>query len=395
MKKQFSIFFALFFTISGIAQINFEKGYFVKNDGERISCLIKNMNWKSNPNSIQYKVSEEGGIERIGIDSMQEFAINNASRYRRFTVQLDVSSNNLNNLSSTQKPELKEDTLLLKVLLEGKASLYYFENANLRRFFYTIADNPIEQLIYKKYQIGNGVKVNDSFKNQLWDKLRCKKLNKRSFDYLGYYKSDLLRVFSKYNECTNASFSVFEEKKKKIDISLSLRPGLNITSFEMSHPDIELFNADFGGKTTFRAGIEIAYFLPFNKKKWSIFVEPTYQYYKSSAENIQRLDLNYQSIELPFGIRHHFYLGDDSSITVHGLFHVSDWDFDSKIDFTVFSGLNVEASSSVGVGLGYSHKHRYVLELRYGFTRDLLASYLTRNSKYKTISIIIGFTIIK
>ena len=40
------------------SQINFESGYFINNDGERIDCWIKNVGWGSNPNSFTYRLQE-------------------------------------------------------------------------------------------------------------------------------------------------------------------------------------------------------------------------------------------------------------------------------------------------------------------------------------------------
>jgi len=54
-----SIMLCFGMTIS-YSQISFEKGYFINNTNQRISCYIKNSDWKNNPTEFVYKIALEG-----------------------------------------------------------------------------------------------------------------------------------------------------------------------------------------------------------------------------------------------------------------------------------------------------------------------------------------------
>ena len=41
--------------------------------------------------------------------------------------------------------------MFLKVLIEGKATLYYYEESNIQKFYYTLDKGNITPLVYKQY----------------------------------------------------------------------------------------------------------------------------------------------------------------------------------------------------------------------------------------------------
>lgn len=106
MKTNFLfIFFFLFLVIKAYSQIEFEKGYFINLENERIECLIKNKDWKNNPIEFEYKLSETGNYKKEGVTTVKEFGIDNISKYIGREVQIDRSSENIQALSSTREPE--------------------------------------------------------------------------------------------------------------------------------------------------------------------------------------------------------------------------------------------------------------------------------------------------
>ena len=67
-----------------------------------------------------------------------------------------------------------------------------------------------------------------------------------------------------------------------------------------------------------RFGVETEFILAFNKNKWGVTIEPTYQYYKSEKKPSDvEAKLNYTSVEIPIGIRHYFYLSEKSKIFIN------------------------------------------------------------------------------
>ncbi len=400
MKNTILVFaLSIICVFKSYSQIIFEKGYFIDNSNQRIECLIKNVDWKNNPTQFKYKLSPNDKPKTLTIDSAKEFGINNGSKYIRADVNIDRSSEDVNLMSFEKDPLFAEEQLYLKVLVEGKASLYLYEDADLKRFFFKKDSSDINQLVYKRYRVtdsltyGVFVKKNYLFRQQLLINLNCQNTSISSIATLTYSRKQLVRFFSEYNECENQDFINYEKRKKKNLFTLNIRPGINNSSLFVNRNGIVPINIDFGNKLGLRFGIETEFMLPFNKNKWSILFEPTYQYYKSeTTEGIQTVGIDYKSIELPFGLRHYFYLGEKSRVFINGLFVV---DINKKpvIDFELAKDLEISPFYNYAIGLGYSYNNQYNIELRYYTGRDVISNYVSWMSDYSTISVIFGYSI--
>jgi hypothetical protein len=123
------ILLALLLTISclcGNTQVKFDSGYFVANDGRKTVCLIKNYDWKYNPTEFLYKQNENADVQKATIGDVREFGIVNFSLYERFEIDIDTSTDQLDAKTTNASPEFKRETVFLKVLVQGKASLYSY-----------------------------------------------------------------------------------------------------------------------------------------------------------------------------------------------------------------------------------------------------------------------------
>lgn len=139
---------------SVLAQIKFDPGYIIDNNGVRSDVLIKNIQWRNSPEVITYKTSENAEPVTATIGDISEFGIGRAVKFRRYTVEIDRSSSVLSNLSTSRNPEFREEELMLKVLVDdGAANLYEYESRGLKRYFYQIEGGDVQQLVYKPYEI--------------------------------------------------------------------------------------------------------------------------------------------------------------------------------------------------------------------------------------------------
>src|SRR5690606_726233 len=152
MKKLLGLVILAMLSIHAYGQIKFEEGYFIDNQGNRIDCLIKNTDWKNNTLSFEYKASENASVQQADIEDVQEFGVLEYMRYKRFTVEIDRSSKNVNALSTKKQPEFNTETLFLRQLIQGNANLYVYEDGNLKRYFFSVNDASVNQLIYKTYR---------------------------------------------------------------------------------------------------------------------------------------------------------------------------------------------------------------------------------------------------
>lgn len=386
------------------AQIKFEKGYFVNNSGQRTEALIKNLDWKNNPTEFEFKTDESSSeIKKETIKNIQEFGIDNEQRYIRKTVMIDGSSKQLNNLSNERKPEFTEETVFLKYVVEGKADLLYYENGNLEKFFISTNDSDVKQLIYKPYYINaSAVAYNEDYKKQILDNLNCG-VDLTDVNNLKYKSNDLVKVFLKYNECSNSTVINYNQNYEKRDLfNLTIRPGINLSSFEISNSSFATSESNkFDNKIAFRIGLEAELILPFNKNKWAVFAEPTYQYYKAekdfvvyqgqASENIRTRSIDYKSIEIPIGIRYYLFLNDKSKIFINAAYNV-DFEMNSNIYYD-FQSLKIASASNFAFGAGYKYNDKFVVEFRTSTKRDLLQNNTVLNTGYRTSSIILGYTL--
>jgi hypothetical protein len=224
----------------------------------------------------------------------------------------------------------------------------------------------------------------------------------RKVENIGYYKNKLIRLFEEYNECYDQEYVNFAEKQKKDLFNLSIRPGFNNSSLSMESIITTSTDIDFGNELNFRFGIEAEFILPFNNNKWAIIIEPTYQYFKSEKElkykNIRDEIVTYEvgkveytSIEVPFGVRHYFFLNDNSKIFINGSV-VLDFSRNSDINFKYARDLEIGTESILAFGLGYKYNDKFGIELRYHTSRNILSNYSNWYSNYDTVSAIFGFS---
>lgn len=411
MKKLLLLSFILLSSLT-YSQITFEKSYFITNSNEKVDCLIKNMDWQNNPKTFEYKLSENSEIKNGSIDTIKEFKIHHGPHYIRYNTKIDRSSESLNRLTSNRNPVFKEETLFLKVLVTGEANLLLYRKSNFRRFFYRKKlSNIAEQLVYKSYLNENQIVHNNSFRQQLLNRLDCNSIKKNSIEKLEYKKTPLINLFNTYNKCINQDYSINEKPKKSGAFSITVRPGINISSLKLnnSYKSPLIFqsstttsylnkeiNIDFSTKPSFRLGLELEYILPFNKNKWSVFTEPTYQYFKAEKQttinkNKYSIKADYNSIEVPFGVRYGMFLNQNTKVFTN-LCIIYDFDLNSEIDFLGSTTLDIKGNYNYALGIGYKHK-KYSIEARYYTNRQILSSYYYWGTNYNVVSFILGYTL--
>jgi hypothetical protein len=405
MKKQILFTITLLIcSINSFSQIIFERGYFIDESNKKIECFIKNKDWLNNPTTFKYKLSENGILQEASINDVKEFSITNVAKYIRVKTKVDKSSEQLNHMSSTNKPIFVEKVLFLKVLVEGKASLYQYNNGNMTRFFYNLKDTKIEQLVYKKYLIGEKIHTNEYFKQQLLVSLKCKNIKLKDIKYLPYRKNNLEKLFIRYNENTESKFNYYSSKNRKKLFHISIKSGLNICNLKLDNSLSPYKNIKSSNDIGFKFGVEGEFIFPFNKNKWAFIFEPTFQCINTKNESNSRVysgllvsELNYKSIELPVGLRHYFFLNNNSKLFINFLY-VADYSINSKVKFSrknedPFLTLDVKSKNNLAMGIGYKFKDKYSIEMRYNTKRNILKDYVYWKSDFRSISITIGYTL--
>ena len=390
MQRLISIIFFLLSTFS-FAQITYEKGYLINGKGEKLNCLIKDAEWNNNPEYFQYKASEKSEPVTGLMQNVKEFGVNGRWKYRKFLVDIDRSSDNLNMISSEKAPEFSEEELFLKVLVEGKANLYVYRDGNMTRYFYSVDEGDVRQLVSKIYKsTRNKVKANNAYKQDLWNKLNYPILIFKRVENLNYRERDLTSFFLDYNEYHDSSTTYYQKRVKRDVINVSVKLGVRSSTLNIENGFIEPDPLEFDKKLTVSFGMEAEFVLPFNKNKWAILIEPTYKYYNSEGvSEEEELTVNYSSIELPFGLRHYLFLNENSKLFFNGLF-VLDFSFNSAIRRNNSNYLDLQSRGGLAMGIGLANRN-FNLELRYGLSRNILDNYTFWDSDYSSISLLLGY----
>jgi len=393
-KRRLIFLFFLVVGFTGYAQISYEKGYFIDNAGKKTDCLIRNADWMINPKDFQYRLSENGETLTRTLISTKEFGIYNQSKYISALVNLDSSSDDVDQLGITRTPNFSEQKLFLQVLVEGKANLYMYEDNYGRKYFYKTDTSEIQPLIFKRYITSNNkIGENNRYKQQLWSDLSFQGLTQKKLSNLKYNKKELTNFFVNFNGNNGGEVVDFEKKDKRDLFNLTLRPGMRSSSLSFNSAFSSLSSVDYDNELSFRFGAEVEAIMPFNKNKWSLFIEPSYQYYKTEKEVRSGVSvaIDYQAIEMAMGARHYMYLNDTSKIFINAGFVLAFSD-NSKINYGNGSYLDLERSSNAAFGIGYNYNDTYSLEFNYHLNRGML-NFQQSEAIYQSFSIILGYTL--
>lgn len=398
MKKQILFILAIVICFSCYSQSSFEEGYYIDITGGRVECLIKNKDWNYSPSKFEFRLTEDGTIKAMSVESVLEFAIKDKAKYISRDVKIDKSNDVNGHIGLEAAPIFEEEKLFLKVLIEGEASLYEFELSHIKRYFYATDNVELEQLVYKAYLNNRReIRKNSQYLNQLLRNLQCDGLSIDDVKNIEYKKEDLLKYFVKYNKCTNEDFKIIENKTKQSTLKFSIKPGikrssLEVVLFELVNPTI----LDLGDGFGFTLGFEMEYILPFNNNKWAVIIEPTYQSFNNEGDfGLSVFGSDYRSLEIPLGLRHYFFLNDKSKIFVN-FSAIYDFDFNSEIYFFEETdprrnALDINSKFNFSLGAGYKHNDKYSIEFRYFTNRDILGGITERAGNYGNISAVFGY----
>lgn len=393
--RYFILLFTLIYSVNISSQINFEKGYFITNENIKTECLIKNYNWINIPNEIEYKFNETSEILKGDIIEINEFKIYNTDHYyKKLTFLFDFNEKG-------KEENIKRITSFLKVLVEGKTSLYQY---NGNTYLYQNNFSEIKQLVYKKYINDKNIMFEDfNFRKEIYNNLRCKE-NTTNIRSLKYKKKDLINFFKNYNICQNEIFEIFPPKRKKTKFLFNIHGGIGtfnskaefIGSYTFSSPitnDVTytgIDNIDFGNNTSTNFGFETEIILPIHRYKWSFFISPNYNILKAS--NYQKFDYLYGStydlnikinntyfIEIPIGFKHYFYFNKNSKFNLgmgYNLIYLTNGD--DLLEIKNIDGISAQPSSNditssnyISIVTGYSYKEKFSISLNYYPTRKL------------------------
>lgn len=364
------------------AQVTFDKGYYINNDNQKVDCYIKNLQWRKSPVKLEYKLTLEGETKEVSITEVSQFVVSNL-KYERHTVLVDQSKKTVGNLSMQYAPEFEEKTLMLEKLIEGRASLYFDGNSLL--YFYSVNNSKPEQLVYKDYIRDGKILKNKSYRLQLIKALSCEDITAVDIQNIAYVKRDLVKLFEIYNTSLNAQMVKYglTNKGNRFNVFINAGARLAYVSF------IREYSSTFslGNSIGFTSDVQIEYVLPYNRNKWALFFNPTYQSYTTDCTyNYVDFSADYKSIELPLGVKYRMFINEDAKI----FFEVSGFLIDIPFNSYIGSRDIENGGSNVFLGGGYEYKN-FNVKVKYGTHPDILSEYVNYTADYQSFSFTVGY----
>lgn len=396
----------LLVTFLSFAQNKFESGYYIDNSGIKRECFIKNYEWKNNPKNIEIKnTMDDEKINRKELDDIKEFGINNKSKFIKATVKIDESSQNINVLTNNPNPMFAEKTVFLKVLVEGKSNLYYFENEDYDRFFFTVNDK-IEQLVYKQYNTPEGnIKINEAYKQQLFVNFKCNN-DQKSIIALKYRNTDLYNYFIKTNSCITGITNTKEIIDRKLETNFKINLLLNNININYHIPNSNIrgyYNQ--GRKNIIGFGFETEVILPYYHNNWSLIFDPSFIKYKESIKIYQSGVINPDNtfynnsytLRFPIGLRRYFKL-DKNNVFFTNISLSMNFSRTNLYNYNPFNNATtilaedeMILSNNAAFGVGYQYK-KYSAELKLNsktiFSKAILNGV---ESSFSQISLKLGY----
>lgn len=389
---------------NSFSQVNFLKGYFIDNNNVKTECLIKNLDWQNNPVSFEYKLSESADTNTQDILKTMEFVITDLCRYKRFNVKIDKTASDFSKLTASGTPNYVDDTVFLKYIVQGEVSLLvYTENSSMPCYFIEYGNQKIDQLFFKKYLIDETTAIsNNYFRIQLMALLKNDKVSGEEIQKANYNLEDLTKLFLKFN---NQSKTVNFTKKDKRDIfNLYAKLGVSHSKFNLSNSELNS-SSNFDPVNSLRYGLEFEYILPISNNKWSVYIEPTYNAFKTSQDfkyintptvvKTINVTLDYKSIQIPIGFKYYMFLNQKSKL----FFNLS-FAYDLNSSSTIKSydeyypvDLDVETSIFFSGGFGYNYNNIFSIEAKYD--RRNLSSYVYWSTDLNNLSIVLGYNIFR
>lgn len=399
MKHILAIVTLLFVTIAN-AQITFEKGYYIDNSNEKIEGFIKNIDWKNNPTSFEFKASLSSDPITLSIKNVTEFSVLNSSKFERHKVKIDRSPNGLDQLGYKREPDFKEETLFIKVLVENEAVLYRYTDMNLTTFFYK-KDGSLYTLVYKRYfDINNNLNENNFYQQQIASNVSCTNNKMPNPENVKYTATSLTKYFKAYGNCTGTSSNTIIEKTYENSFNVKVIAGVQTTSFSVDSNMARSF--DFGSDVGFVPGVEFEYLLPFNAQKWSLFLDVRYHSFSgdgvTEVQNLvtdevlfRQTEASYKAFDVGIGFRHYFIINSTSKIHL-GLNYAIDFITDTEVTYEDAQDLITSSATGVlGISAGYTFD-KFTAELRYYTNRNSLGNeFLFNQSDYSNLTFSLAY----
>lgn len=389
MKKLIFSLLAALLSISVYAQVEYEKGWIVDNEGNRVECLIRNKGWRTSPKSFEYKI--EDGKTLVGdVETVSEFGVGNYHFISK-EVDIDTSRPSVDNYSKGSAPVLSRMKVYLAVLCDGPYKLYSYKSGSFNdSYYYSLNDSDPEYLIHKHYLGASGrVMENNYFRQQLIKALEGTDTGKMAIERLPYNEKNLVNLFTQLNGKGR------NETKDWGSISMNVFAGAGVVTSNFKNHSTrprQYFGPDFTVKA---AGADLEYTFPFYRKKLSILISPEVysfsqeSYWKPVASPEVKEWVKYSTVNIPISLRYKMFCGKNTYFYLDLGASVG-YPFNTDINVTDFQYEKIKHSYNLLCGAGINLYDRVSIGLRGHYFDKVFADHTGFDSRIDVTELVIG-----
>lgn len=369
MRFRLLFIFFLFVCVQLNAQSLFEEGHYKDFQEITHQGLISIYSVTDSKPYFFFKEKHRSSPDTVYKNTISEIRVSGFKFVRRDVEVLAVDADPINEENFTKK------SLLLRVELEGEATLYSGPENSESIFYFSVPNQMTKQLLYSQYLRYDGqIARNNEFRDQLTNIFSCGEIDLSS---LKYEKSQLMNIFTQYNECVNSKFETYEgipplsSKYLNVGIGFGLSPYFIQSRSNILNREIGYFS-----DITPYFEIDLEYLIPTLKNRIGFFITSGYLKFSDRDERIllgtsQEIDLHYQVIQSTFGVRGHWLI--NNNLKLQGEVGLGkDYEIgkgisiDYKIDgrgYTDFNETKLTGHLSGGVGINVFN--RYIVEAKF------------------------------
>lgn len=322
------------------------------------------MDWVYNPDQFVYKKSKEASVQTIKASEVSRFKVG-SFLFVSHEASIEVSPVDVSKLDKNRNPNFVNETVFLRLLLDGQIDLYEYSNKSKSQFFYAKDDGPTQPLIYKKYIINGKISENLRFRQQLVSDLPCDRVH-GFVKNVDYNRKDLLSYFQKLNDCLNSDAVVHVAKGKSPRFYISPIFGIGSANLNVDRGLVAAGSELSGIEYAFGANFE--YNFSFNNYKWAAVSEVSYRTFSDeqfvdNGNYDADLQVDYNSLNIFLGLKHYLFLNGSLNLFLQGG-PTMDFPINSKILFAntnramdpILEELDPAFGFRLGVGLDFNNK---------------------------------------